>query len=105
MAFLGVACSAEAEPEPHTGPRIPDTLARLTLAEGREDATPIDYGHALHLDPEFAGRELTCSDCHHQLRDNPSQIPERCGTCHPPVSTVVKVREDEPHEHGPVPDL
>ena len=83
--LLAAGCSSEAgdPPTPDGGPLFPKILADLVLAQDQDEIPPVEFPHAKHLDPEFAGRPLDCAECHHTLEDLPGSIPTACGTCHP----------------------
>jgi hypothetical protein len=81
-----IGCSSEAgkPAAPQAGARLPAVLADLLLARDSDEITPVEFPHARHLDPKFAGRALDCADCHHPLGELPGSIPTACGSCHPP---------------------
>jgi hypothetical protein len=84
LLTAGLGClSTAGRDAPKSAARIPTVLADLELARDSDEITPVDFPHARHQDPAFAGRALDCADCHHTLRDVPGSIPAACGTCHP----------------------
>lgn len=94
------ACSAGREVEPAFGPdrgKPAATLARLVLAEGNDELTPVVFDHAAHLERMIERRGLACSGCHHALTEDPDRVPTACGECHPNVEPDGVER--------PVPDL
>jgi hypothetical protein len=84
--LIAVACAPgrTGGPGPERG-RPAATLARLVLAEGNEELTPVVFEHAAHLDRMLERRGVACSGCHHSLKDDANRIPTACSECHEPV--------------------
>ncbi len=91
--------------------RLPPALHELTLVDDHPQISSVRFPHALHVDPEIQGRHVACAECHHDVRNDPEAVPQRCTTCHEFAYLTDSVDEPEPHdeskphEHGLPPDL
>jgi hypothetical protein len=97
ILILLTACSAEVQPPEAPAKEsavLPGLLANLLLSDASDEITPVMFTHAAHADPNVPERPGNCSNCHHDLKDDPQAIPRPCTACHPL----------EPEDTGP-PDL